>query len=259
MAKKAKLRLRGKDRVSGNQATWLALAAYVNAEPTSPKFEELAYTAVTRCMLGRVEDFWDAFLNSSPSPFEGRDLREEFREQSVRHHAPVRHLLAWLANRRGNFEKEESAIRYLGEHAHCVGFRLDIIGADLEELEKQEGSHNPEVPLFAYRETYRHVVDPICRFVLDQHAHWDYWEADLGTLFPLRLCKRVACGKLFVPKRHRALYCSDTCRARDHQKTPEKMRAYMRDHRRRVKALAEGKKRRVKRQSKRQPQKAGEK
>lgn len=47
----------------------------------------------------------------------------------------------------------------------------------------------------------------------------------------LRSCYYPRCGKFYKPKTQRRIYCSDLCRAKDNQKSPEESRQYMRTYR----------------------------
>lgn len=75
----------------------------------------------------------------------------------------------------------------------------------------------------------RDPLDPLCWYLLHLLMRD-------GTIH-IRRCRYQPCGKCFVQRTLRKRYCCGLCRAKDHMKSPQQMRLYMRDYRKKRKQL----------------------
>jgi hypothetical protein len=178
-----------------------------------------------------------------------------------------RGLIAWLRELGlGPNWKEDVIVHYLSAKQpefrasmkwliKCAedGFRLSKNSADLKasiESKPWETSNRAELE-FLQAHGLRHSVislKPVplrkansimCGVDLFQGAPRDpvdpiAWHVILlmqKGLLRIRMCKFAKCGLFFEPKTPRKFYCSDLCRSKDHMKTREEMRVYMRRYR----------------------------
>lgn len=165
--------------------------------------------------------------------------------QYLRAHQPqFRSCLEWLAN--GAPVNLEDPDDDYGQHAEELSpedlpLKEWAEHPDVQFLEKHGLMHGKlglrpgggsllatrEVDVFKARP--RDPLDPLC---------WHLLSLGHKGLSDVRRCRYEKCSKFFTAKTERKAYCSDLCRARDHVKSPEDMRLYMREYRRNRKRLS---------------------
>lgn len=129
-----------------------------------------------------------------------QELENQFRRQAIEYQPKVQRLLTWLCDQEKNHQDKPHAFAFLREHMKHIEFqRGDPAFAPNEEQFRyftEEGELKDDFPhrtLF-----YKDVADVICDFVQKEH--------ELGRDVPIRICKRLGCGRLVAQFKKRE-YC----------------------------------------------------
>jgi hypothetical protein len=157
-----------------------------------------------------------------------RDNASDFVSLAGQYQTDLKNLMLWLCKPKSHAELRKHALSFLEESAQGeswkVDYALDALADQADDVDEDD-ARTVYIPKYT---EYASIVVPICKFILE------YIDFDHGKGLPIRVCKRPECGKFFVPQRTgRKFYCSDDCRAVDHQKDKSKLEQadYMYVHR----------------------------
>jgi hypothetical protein len=156
-----------------------------------------------------------------------------------RYQPDLKNLILWLCKPKSHPELRERGLRFLDKGAHGESWKVDYDVDPITDDESpfDEDKEPPEV-YFVKQTKYASIVVPICKFIFG-------YVDGLAKGLPIRVCKRLGCGKFFMPQRTgRKIYCSDDCRVLDHQNDKSKDEKADDAYVRRLKQLTAGRLRR---------------
>ena len=191
---------------------WECLADYASADLTADVrgFESLhAAGRLLRMLVPIAEDHFRFIFCGS------EDLG--FRAEASRYQGEFRKLLLYLCKPESHPELRTRANRFLIDNARGVhrDHYLQYDWIEGSEFDERMG----KIPRIYFSEDlkYESVIAVVCKFIFDRI------NPRPREGLPIRMCKRAACGKYFVPKRRSGrLYCCGSCKSRDHQSNEEK-------------------------------------
>ena len=182
---------------------WRHLADYANSDlAAGEKGFEALDEALAALMLGIRGSKVNLRLSANVS----------LQSEAKRNQANLRKLFAWLCKPKTNSDLRLPALRFLESNAHDERWHIDF-DEDWTDLQfdEQEGPDSYFVKVAEYT-----PMALVCKFIFDQV------DPPPAEGLPIRICKRSGCGKFYVRERSRKQYCSDSCRAADHQSKSER-------------------------------------
>jgi hypothetical protein len=158
------------------------------------------------------------------------------------HQTNLRQFLTWLCQPKTHSELDSWALKFLNRHAGVhIKIRFEEFDPRLRRFDELRSGRPIKR---SYPRDYRpylqrfiepkDILDPICDFIARHFTGY-------GPPPPIRSCKRSGCDQfVFVERRGRKAYCSDSCRVKDHY-SRAKARTYARVYRAAKRRLREGK------------------
>jgi hypothetical protein len=140
-------------------------------------------------------------------------------ELYVNGHIPWSLMNAALSRTHKNWKKREN-VKFLQLHG-LNHTHLELVPSPYAPLRMGSRTLMAQGLGLAQR-GWKDPLDPLC---------WHLIGLAQRSLLRVRRCRYFICGKFFEPLTSRRTYCSDNCRAKNHKKSPEEQRLYMRQYR----------------------------
>jgi len=216
--------------ISPPERVWEIIASYANRDKDWPgKWQRAPWFATFPKFDSAFERTAFVLLGFASAP--RRECRIAARDLE-REHRDFTKMLVWLCTVKPGRAQPNAKKKLSGEPP----LRSDVPQSIFRFIKKRavdefrERLTSPGGGYLPLRSGCDNAIGLLCRFVVEQAG-----EKMPGEI-PLRICRRIGCGRFFVAHRGSAAFCSASCRAQ-HFWTRDKKKEYMRAYRGVIKKL----------------------